>query len=136
VQEAHDLACVTHAATLETRVPFLHFFDGFRTSHEERKIALLDDDDLLAMIPDELVDAHRRRALTPDRPVLRGSAANPDDKGGERSLGARRLNESLSSDHAPAIRRSGVPRTMSAVRWHRRGSPSGSPSCPPPTPQP
>src|SRR5262245_61661981 len=78
VQEAHDLACVAHAATLESRVPFLHFFDGFRTSHEERKIAFLDDDDLRAMVADELVDAHRRRALTPDRPVLRGSAANPD----------------------------------------------------------
>jgi pyruvate-ferredoxin/flavodoxin oxidoreductase len=78
VQEAHDLACIAHAATLETRIPFLHFFDGFRTSHEERKIALLDDDDLRAMIPDALVDAHRKRALTPDRPVLRGSAANPD----------------------------------------------------------
>jgi pyruvate-ferredoxin/flavodoxin oxidoreductase len=78
VQEAHDLACVGHAATLDTRVPFLHFFDGFRTSHEERKIALLGDDDLRAMIPQALVDAHRGRALTPDRPVLRGSAANPD----------------------------------------------------------
>src|SRR5262245_57537057 len=78
VQEAHDLACVAHAATLETRVPFMHFFDGFRTSHEERKISLLSDDDLRAMIPDELVEAHRARALTPDRPVLRGSAANPD----------------------------------------------------------
>jgi len=78
VQEAHDLACVAHAATLETRVPFLHFFDGFRTSHEERKIAPLGDDDLRAMVPDELVEAHRARALTPDRPVLRGSAANPD----------------------------------------------------------
>ena len=78
VQEAHDLACVAHAATLETRVPFLHFFDGFRTSHEERKIALLGDDELRAMIADELVAAHRARALTPDHPVLRGSAANPD----------------------------------------------------------
>jgi pyruvate-ferredoxin/flavodoxin oxidoreductase len=77
-QEAHDLACIAHAATLETRVPFLHFFDGFRTSHEERKIALLADDDLRCMISDDLVAAHRGRAMTPDRPVLRGSAANPD----------------------------------------------------------
>ena len=78
VQEAHDLACIAHAATLETRVPFMHFFDGFRTSHEERKIALLGDDDLRAMISDELVAAHRARGLTPDRPMLRGTAANPD----------------------------------------------------------
>jgi len=78
VQEAHDLALVAHAATLESRVPFLHFFDGFRTSHEVRKIEELTDDDLRAMIPDELVQAHRGRALTPDRPVLRGTAQNPD----------------------------------------------------------
>src|SRR6187200_2217225 len=71
VQEAHDLALVAHAATLESRVPFMHFFDGFRTSHEERKITLLEDDQLRAMIPDELVAAQRARALTPDRPVLR-----------------------------------------------------------------
>ena len=77
-QEAHDLACVAHAATLESRVPFLHFFDGFRTSHEERKIELLTDDDLRQMIPEEAVRGHRERALTPDRPVLRGTAANPD----------------------------------------------------------
>jgi pyruvate-ferredoxin/flavodoxin oxidoreductase len=78
VQEAHDLACVAHAATLEARVPFLHFFDGFRTSHEVRKIEELSDDDLRFMVPDELVRAHRARALTPDHPVLRGTAQNPD----------------------------------------------------------
>jgi len=78
VQEAHDLACIAHAATLTTRVPFLHFFDGFRTSHEERRILALSDDDLRWMIDDHLVAAHRQRALTPDRPVLRGTAANPD----------------------------------------------------------
>jgi pyruvate-ferredoxin/flavodoxin oxidoreductase len=78
VQEAHDLACISHAATLECRVPFLHFFDGFRTSHEIAKIALLGDDDLRAMIDTDAVAAHRRRALTPDRPVLRGTAQNPD----------------------------------------------------------
>jgi pyruvate-ferredoxin/flavodoxin oxidoreductase len=78
VQEAHDFACIAHAATLEARVPFLHFFDGFRTSHEVAKIEALSDDDLRAMIDDELVAAHRQRALTPDRPVLRGSAQNPD----------------------------------------------------------
>jgi pyruvate-ferredoxin/flavodoxin oxidoreductase len=77
-QEAHDLACISHAAGLESRVPFLHFFDGFRTSHEERKIELLTDDDLRHMVSEEAVRAHRERALTPDRPVLRGTAANPD----------------------------------------------------------
>jgi pyruvate-ferredoxin/flavodoxin oxidoreductase len=78
VQEAHDLACVAHAATLRSRVPFLHFCDGFRTSHEIAKIELLTDDDLRAMLPEELLRAHRARALTPDRPVLRGTAENPD----------------------------------------------------------
>ncbi len=78
VQEAHDLAAVAHAATLHTRVPFLHFFDGFRTSHEVAKIEVLSDDDLRTLVPDALVKAHRDRALTPDRPVLRGTAQNPD----------------------------------------------------------
>lgn len=78
VQEAQDMALIAHAATLKARVPFLHFFDGFRTSHEVNKIALLDDDTIRAMIDDELVFEHRRRALTPDKPVLRGTAQNPD----------------------------------------------------------
>src|SRR5690349_8613491 len=78
VQEAQDLALVAHRATLEARIPFVHFFDGFRTSHEVNKIVPLTDDDLRAMVPDALVTAHRARALTPDRPVLRGSAQNPD----------------------------------------------------------
>jgi pyruvate-ferredoxin/flavodoxin oxidoreductase len=78
VQEAHDFACIAQAATLRSRVPFLHFFDGFRTSHEVAKIEALSDDDLRAMIDEEDVTAHRRRALTPDRPVLRGTAQNPD----------------------------------------------------------
>jgi pyruvate-ferredoxin/flavodoxin oxidoreductase len=78
VQEAHDLALVAQAATLRARVPFLHFFDGFRTSHEIAKIELLGDDDLRALLPDELIAAHRARALTPDRPCLRGTAQNPD----------------------------------------------------------
>src|SRR6266545_900600 len=78
VQEAHDLALVAHAATLRTRVPFLHFFDGFRTSHEVNKIDLLSDDDLRALIREDDVLAHRLRGLSPDRPVLRGSAQNPD----------------------------------------------------------
>jgi pyruvate-ferredoxin/flavodoxin oxidoreductase len=78
VQEAMDLALVAHAATLESRVPFLHFFDGFRTSHEVSKIEQLTLDDMRAMIDDELVHAFRQRALSPDHPVLRGSAQNPD----------------------------------------------------------
>jgi pyruvate-ferredoxin/flavodoxin oxidoreductase len=78
VQEAHDMATVAHAATLETRIPFLHFFDGFRTSHEVAKIAEIGDDDLRALIAETGVFAHRERGLTPDRPVLRGTAQNPD----------------------------------------------------------
>jgi pyruvate-ferredoxin/flavodoxin oxidoreductase len=78
VQEAHDLACIAHAATLRARVPFMHFFDGFRTSHEVAKMEQLTDDDLRFMIDDSLVAAHRRRGLTPDHPVLRGTAQNPD----------------------------------------------------------
>jgi len=78
VQEAHDLAAVAHAATLESRIPFLHFFDGFRTSHEVAKIQALTDEDLRALLSEEAIQAHRARALTPDRPVLRGTAQNPD----------------------------------------------------------
>ena len=78
VQEAHDFALVAHAATLRARVPFLHFFDGFRTSHEINKIAVLDEDDLRALVRDEDVLAFRGRALTPDAPVVRGTAQNPD----------------------------------------------------------
>jgi len=78
VQEAHDMALITQAATLESRVPFLHFFDGFRTSHQVEKIEELSDDDLRVMIDDNLVHAHRERALSPDKPILRGSAQNPD----------------------------------------------------------
>ncbi len=78
VQEAHDLALVAHAATLGSRVPFVHFFDGFRTSHEIAKIHEIDRDVIAAMIDDRLVAAHRARALSPDHPVLRGSAQNPD----------------------------------------------------------
>ncbi|MBM3990321.1 MAG: pyruvate:ferredoxin (flavodoxin) oxidoreductase [Planctomycetes bacterium] len=78
VQEAQDLACISHAATLEARVPFLHFFDGFRTSHEVAKIEALDDDVLRAMYDESKIAEHRARALSPDRPVLRGSAQNPD----------------------------------------------------------
>jgi pyruvate-ferredoxin/flavodoxin oxidoreductase len=78
VQEAHDLAAVAHAATLRARIPFLHFFDGFRTSHEVSRIEALDDGDLRALLDEGAIAAHRRRALTPDHPVLRGTAQNPD----------------------------------------------------------
>lgn len=78
VQEAHDMAAIAHAATLESRVPFLHFFDGFRTSHEVAKMEELADDDLRALFSESAIEACRRRALTPDRPVLRGTAQNPD----------------------------------------------------------
>jgi len=78
VQEAHDFAAVAMAATLRARVPFVHFFDGFRTSHEVNVIEGLSDDELRGLIDDELVSAHRERALSPDHPVIRGSAQNPD----------------------------------------------------------
>ena len=78
VQEAHDLALIAHAATLESRVPFLHFFDGFRTSSEVSKIEMLSDDEIRTMISDDLVRAHRARALSPDHPFIRGTAQNPD----------------------------------------------------------
>ena len=78
VQEAGDFACIAHAATLEARVPFLHFFDGFRTSHEINKVFPLSDDDLRSMLDEDAIRGHRDRALTPDRPKLRGSAQNPD----------------------------------------------------------
>jgi pyruvate-ferredoxin/flavodoxin oxidoreductase len=78
VQESQDFALIAHAATLEARVPFMHFFDGFRTSHEVQKVELLEEEDLRSLINDDLIFAHRDRALTPDRPVLRGTAQNPD----------------------------------------------------------
>jgi pyruvate-ferredoxin/flavodoxin oxidoreductase len=78
VQEAHDLALIAHATSLECRIPFLHFFDGFRTSHEVNKIEILEEDDLRAMISEQRVVEHRQRALSPDHPVMRGTAQNPD----------------------------------------------------------
>ncbi|MBD2182540.1 pyruvate:ferredoxin (flavodoxin) oxidoreductase [Aerosakkonema funiforme] len=77
VQEAHDFALISTAATLESRIPFVHFFDGFRTSHEVQKVEIMTEE-LRGFIPDELIFAHRERALTPDRPVVRGTAQNPD----------------------------------------------------------
>ncbi|NIM20253.1 MAG: pyruvate:ferredoxin (flavodoxin) oxidoreductase [Candidatus Latescibacteria bacterium] len=78
IQEVMDFALIAQAASLEARVPFLHFFDGFRMSHETSKIEQLSDEDMLAMLDEELIMSHRARALSPDHPVLRGSAQNPD----------------------------------------------------------
>ncbi len=78
VQEAMDMALIAHAAALEARLPFLHFFDGFRTSHEVAKIEALSDEDIRALIDDEWVRAHRARALSPDHPMMHGTAQNPD----------------------------------------------------------
>ncbi len=78
VQEATDFALIAQAATLRSRIPFIHFFDGFRTSHEVQKIEMLTDADLRALVDDKLIAAHRARAMSPDHPVLRGTAQNPD----------------------------------------------------------
>ena len=78
VQEAHDFALISQAAALESRIPFIHFFEGFRISHEVNKIEMLSDDTLREMIDNELVHAHRSRGMNPDKPVLRGTAQNPD----------------------------------------------------------
>ena len=78
VQEAQDLAAIATRATFDARIPFLHFFDGFRTSHEVQKIELVEDDDLRSLVNPSALLAHRQRALTPDRPVIRGTAQNPD----------------------------------------------------------
>ena len=78
VQEAQDMALVSQAATLASRVPFLHFFDGFRTSSEVNKIVQLSDDEMAAMVDEDLIIAHRQRGLTPDKPAIRGTAQNPD----------------------------------------------------------
>src|SRR5579872_3707412 len=78
VQEAQDMALIAHAATLQARIPFLHFFDGFRTSHEINTIEPVNREDIRAMIDDSLVDAHRQRGLSPDHPFIRGTAHNPD----------------------------------------------------------
>ncbi len=78
VQEAMDMALIAQAASLESRIPFLHFFDGFRTSHEINQVEMLSDKQISTMIKDDLVHSHRRRALSPDHPVVRGTAQNPD----------------------------------------------------------
>ena len=78
VQEAMDFSLITQAVTLQSRIPFMHIFDGFRTSHELKKIELIPDEVIRAMIDDNLVDAHRNRGLNPNAPVIRGTAQNPD----------------------------------------------------------
>ena len=78
VQAAHDMAAIAHSATLKARIPFLHFFDGFRTSHEESALTRIDDDVLRALLPDDLIEQNRARGLTPDNPKIRGTAQNPD----------------------------------------------------------
>ena len=78
VQECHDLAAVSQLATLRSRVPFIHFFDGFRTSHELNTLEMLSDDDLRAYVPESLIIEHRDRALSPEHPYIRGTAQNPD----------------------------------------------------------
>ena len=78
VQEAQDFALIAQVASLDSRVPFLHFFDGFRTSHEVAKIHPLTDDFIRTLLPDGRIREHRERALSPDRPVIRGTAQNPD----------------------------------------------------------
>ena len=78
VQEAHDMALIAQAATLETRIPFIHFFDGFRTSHEVNKLVLISDEQIRAMLREDLVLAHRARGLNPNTPFMRGTAQNPD----------------------------------------------------------
>ncbi len=78
VQQAHDFALISQSSTLRSRVPFMHYFDGFRTSHEINKIEMLNDEDLRFMVTDELVASHRQRAMTPDKPQIRGTAQNPD----------------------------------------------------------
>jgi pyruvate-ferredoxin/flavodoxin oxidoreductase len=78
VQAAHDMAAIAHSATLKSRVPFLHFFDGFRTSHEESALTRIDDDVLREMLPDDLITQNRARGMNPDNPKIRGTAQNPD----------------------------------------------------------
>ncbi len=78
VQEAHDMAVIAQVATLRSRIPFIHFFDGFRTSHELNTLDMLTDEDLAALVPESLIREHRERALSPEHPYIRGTAQNPD----------------------------------------------------------
>ena len=121
VQEAQDLALIAHAATLESRIPFLHFFDGFRTSHEISKIDIVPDDTLRAMIDEQQVIEHRARALSPDHPVIRGTAQNPDVYFQARET-VNPFYDEMSADRAArdgSLRRTDRP-AIQAVRISRR----------------
>lgn len=102
VQEAQDFALISHIATLQSRVPFIHFFDGFRTSHEINKIAPLADDTIRALLPQDKIAEHRQRALNPEHPVIRGTSANPDTYFQSRKLPIRGTTRCM---------------TMSRKRW-------------------
>ena len=142
VQEAHDFALVAQAATLRSRVPFLHFFDGFRTSHEITTMERLDDDVLRALVPEELVREHRARALTPEHPFIRGTAQNPDVYFQARETVNpyyARLGGSCRRPWTPLPSAPGVPTGWSSTpgtpkppgsssSWARAGSPPGRPS--------
>ena len=120
-QEAQDLALVAHAATLEGRVPFLHFFDGFRTSHELNTVERLDEDDLRALLDEALVASHRARALSPDHPVLRGHGPEPrrllpGPRGGEPVLRRAARHRATADGRARGADRAPLP----PLRLHRR----------------
>ena len=123
VQETMDMALIAQAATLESRIPFLHFFDGFRTSHEVAKIDTLSDDEIRAMIDEKLVIAHRQRGLNPDHPVMRGTAQNPDVY----FQGRETVNPFYAEDaghrpegHGQVRARSSAARTTSSITTARR----------------
>lgn len=119
VQEVHDLALVAHAATLRSRVPFVHFFDGFRTSHEVDKIAVLDEDDVRALVREEDVLAFRRRGMSPEAPVVRGTAQNPDVFFQARSRRAKPPTRTCSRRRTPWYRswRSSLPVPVGTWAW-------------------
>ena len=110
VQEAHDMAAVAHAATLRSRVPFLHVIDGFRTSHELNRVEVLATTTLLALVPEEDVAAHRHRGLAPDHPVVRGTAQNPDAFFQAREA-ANPFHDAVPAGGRGGLRRAGGPRT-------------------------
>jgi pyruvate-ferredoxin/flavodoxin oxidoreductase len=126
VQEAQDMALIAQAATLAGRIPVIHFFDGFRTSHEVAKIVAVEPDTVRAMIDDTLVAAHRARALSPEHPVLRGTAQNPDVFFQSRSASTPATTPSRPRAAAmDRFARSPAATTASSTTWARR-MPSGS----------
>ena len=128
VQEAHDFALVAHAATLRSRVPFLHFFDGFRTSHEINMIELLTDDDLRALVGDDEIAEHKMRRLRPTSPVIRGTAQNPDVFFQGREA-ANRYHDAVPGDRGRAVRSGRTTHGAAATAWSTtrvRPMPNGS----------